>query len=170
MWLDLSVFSVTANAFRVPFKKSFLSFELMVTRLWGLRAMFSGCSALGPGSPCFHCGADGFLCHWRLGWVGEGEATPGVLLPWIPIFQEEPSQRLLPHHSCECGRSFNESAEQHVTGPGCSRTELTSLLLLGQGGLYGVSPVQDWDIWFLNCVPGADVVRQGENWPETVEL
>lgn len=32
-------------------------------------------------------------------------------------------------------------------------TELTSLWMLRQGGLWqGLTPVQNWDIWFLNCV------------------
>lgn len=122
-----------ANTFYVLFQKPFLSLMLKMTRLWGLGAVFPGRSVLGPGSQCFHCGVDRFLWHLRLGWVGwRRETTPGVLLLWIPIFQEELSRRLLPHHSYECGRS-SQWADLCATW---GRTELTSPWMLRRGGLW----------------------------------
>lgn len=106
-----------ANAFCVPFKKPFLSFELMVTRLWGLGAMFSGRSALGPGTPCSTVGwADSFATE-DLAWWGRERPLLGCFSCGLQFSKNSfPEDCFLT--IVECGRSFSELAEQCVTGQG----------------------------------------------------
>lgn len=85
----LLVFSFTADAFCVLFKKFFLSFEPDGARTVGAWSDVLRAFCFGTWVALLPQRGGQILLRLRPGWAGEGEATPGVLLLWLPIFQEE---------------------------------------------------------------------------------